>query len=276
MLQTAKHVDRVIVCDDGSSDMTAEIAERLGALVLRHDTNQGKGKAISTLFSEALKMNAAIVVTIDADLQHDPEDIPRLTAPILSSEADMVIGSRFVEGGGSDAPGYRKAGMSIINRLASPDGVIKDTQSGFRAFSRRALSLLSGHESTGFSVEEEQLRRASNIGLRIREVPVFIRYKGLGKTSRKQPVLHGAGLVATALRLVVEERPLLLLGVPGAALVFISLSLVGYLVLLFNSNRYFSIPIALISMGALILGMTLVLFGVILYALSSTFRKMKA
>jgi hypothetical protein len=188
----------------------------------------------------------------------------------------MVIGSRFVEGGGSDAPGYRKAGMAMMNRLASPGGIIRDTQSGFRAFSDKALSLLSGHESTGFSVEEEQLRMAVRAGLRITEVPILVRYNGLRKTSKKQPVSHGAGLVATALRLVIEERPLSLLGIPGAILVLVGLTLLGYLVFLFNSERYFSIPIALISMGAIFLGMTLGLFAVILYALSRAFKKMKA
>ncbi|MEM4234770.1 MAG: glycosyltransferase family 2 protein, partial [Candidatus Methanomethylicaceae archaeon] len=99
LLKTMKYVDKVIVCDDGSLDMTGEIAERLGAEVIRHERNMGYGAALRSLFKRSAELDPDVMVTIDADSQHNPEDIKRLTDPVLKGEADIVIGSRLlVEG----------------------------------------------------------------------------------------------------------------------------------------------------------------------------------
>ena len=95
VLLTKKYVDLVIVGDDGSDDMTAEIAKALGAIVIRNNKNMGKGYTLKRLFNEALKLGADIIVTLDADGQHDPKYIPKLTEPIINGEADIVIGSRY-------------------------------------------------------------------------------------------------------------------------------------------------------------------------------------
>jgi len=101
IVKTLRYVDRVIVCDDGSPDMTAEIAERLGVEVIRHERNLGYGAALCSLFKRARELDPDVMVTLDADLQHDPDEIPKVLSPILRSEADVVIGSRFLadEGG---------------------------------------------------------------------------------------------------------------------------------------------------------------------------------
>ena len=95
VLLTQKHVDKVVVCDDGSTDMTGEIAERLGAEVIRHERRLGYGAAIQSLFRRARELGADVMVTLDADLQHNP-DIPVLVKPLWEGGADIVVGSRFL------------------------------------------------------------------------------------------------------------------------------------------------------------------------------------
>jgi glycosyltransferase involved in cell wall biosynthesis len=143
ILQTQKYVDKVIVCDDGSTDMTAEIAEKLGAVVVRHSRNLGYGAALNTLFREAVKLNPSCIVTIDADGQHNPSDIPKLVEPIVRGEADIVIGSRFLSSK-DNTPKYRRLGIKVITGIARKISYpqITDAQSGFRAYSRRAVEEL--------------------------------------------------------------------------------------------------------------------------------------
>jgi len=98
VVQARKYVDRVVVCDDGSVDLTGAIAEGLGAVVVRHGRNLGKGAALRSAFLRARELGADVVAMLDADGQHDPEEIPGLVEPILKGEADMVVGSRYVDG----------------------------------------------------------------------------------------------------------------------------------------------------------------------------------
>ena len=91
-----KKYDQVIVCDDGSSDMTETIASSLGALVVKHETNLGYGSAIKTIFNEAKKIDGDVLVTFDADGQHQISEIDTILTPILENKADLVIGSRFL------------------------------------------------------------------------------------------------------------------------------------------------------------------------------------
>ena len=97
VLEAQKYADVVVVCDDGSADLTKQIAERLGADVVRHEQNSGYGAAIQTLFKRAKELRADVLVTLDGDGQHDPEEIPQLITPILTGNAEVVLGSRFHE-----------------------------------------------------------------------------------------------------------------------------------------------------------------------------------
>jgi len=271
VIKAQKHADVVLVCDDGSSDMTAEIAEKLGATVLKHSQNQGKGEALRTLFACALGLGADVVVVLDADGQHNPEEIPKLARPILDGEADLVIGSRFVKGASTDIPSYRIFGTRVINWLSGKK--VTDLQSGFRAFSTNALVILSQCESKGYGIEQEQTALAVKNNLRIVEVPITVRYGGLHGTSKKGPLAHGLELISSILQLTVEDRPLLMLGVPGLLLLFLGLCLSGYLVWSFNLTRYFSIPIGLMTLGAVFTGMILIIAALMLYALNRVIQK---
>ena len=235
ILLTKRYVDKVILCDDGSTDLTAEIAQNLGAEVIRHEKTMGKGCALRTLFSRALELNPDIIVVLDSDGQHDPTQIPTLVKPIINGNADMVVGSRYVEGAVTDIPLYRRIGLGIINWLnrRRSDSSIKDTQSGFRAYSLKALKTVSCHESNGYGVEGEQLAIAVRNGLKIVEVPVLIKYKGLDKTSKKRPERQSLEIIGAILKLVVEGRPLVFLGIPGIICLLIGgffgiLTLQGY------------------------------------------------
>jgi len=270
VLKAQKYVDKVIVCDDGSTDMTGEIASRLGAEVLRYERNVGKGVALRTAFRRAKEIGANIVVTLDADGQHDPEQIPTVIGPIARKEADVVIGSRYLDGSWADPPLHRRLGLTLINSISArvSNGVAKDTQSGFRAYSSIVLDVLMECESQGYGIETEQLAMLAKKSFRVLEVPITVNYKGLERTSKKNPLRHGAELVGTTLRLVVEERPLLLLGIPGMVLVLLGVSTGVLLLFHFNSARYFSIPLALMTLGAFFMGTILLITSLLLYAIA--------
>jgi len=271
------HADHIIVCDDGSKDKTAEIAKKMGAEVFSNPVNMGKGFSLNMLFDYARDLNPDIVVTLDADGQHDPNEIPKLIDPILANRADVVIGSRYVKGSWTDAPLYRRFGLKIVNSLFSFNNEfgIKDTQSGFRAYSSRALKAISWCEMKGFGIEAEQLRKASQHGMRIVEVPISVRYNGVHKPSKKNPAAHGLELVSATLKLVAEDRPILFLGVPGVLLVIIGFAIGINLLLTFNETRYFSIPFALLMMFSIFGGTLLSITALILYAISRLGHKLE-
>jgi len=275
IILTQKYADEVIVVDDGSTDMTAKIAEKLGAIVLKHVRNMGKGIALKTALSYAKKLGPDIVVILDADGQHDPDEIPKLIQPIIEGKADLVIGSRYVKGAEANIPTYRKIGLAILNILSKTSiKTVKDTQSGFRAFKAKYIDILTKYEAKGYGVEMEQLAMAQKHGLKIIEVPVTIRYD-VEKPSKKNPIVHGLELIATLTRLVTLERPLIYLGIPSAAMLVAGATAIVYLILLFNETRYFSIPIAIISLGLILLGTILATAALTFHALSIILKKIE-
>ena len=212
-------VDSVICVDDGSSDSGARIAETCGAIVHRHRVNRGYGGALKSLFKIAKEMDADALVVLDSDGQHDPEDIPKLLEPIFSEEADFVIGSRFVDGGGSEKmPSYRRLGIKVITATSnlSSDLKIQDTQSGFRAFSKLAIERLR-FDSEGMELSLEMLEDAHEKKLKIQEVPTIIRYD-VPKGSNFTAISHGFTVLAWAMLSLSQKKPLLVLGLPGLGL----------------------------------------------------------
>ncbi|MFC1898785.1 glycosyltransferase family 2 protein [Chloroflexota bacterium] len=170
------HVDQVIVVDDGSTDDTAEVAKKAGAKVISHDRNMGYGVAINACF-EAAKANAAdILVILDGDGQHNPDEIPSLLEPILGGETDLVIGSRFLSNN-HNMPSYRNFGIRVITWLWNVFSKIKvsDSQSGFRTYNKTLFKNLTLSEN-GMSISIEILEKARRKGLTITEVPISCRY----------------------------------------------------------------------------------------------------
>lgn len=218
VLKALHHADVVVVVDDGSSDATAEVAMAAGAIVVKHARNQGKGVALNTGFRRARELHPAVVITLDADGQHLPDEMARLARPILENEADIVVGSRYLTDD-SDVPQHRVWGHRVFNALTySVSGVpVTDSQSGFRAFSPRALARLT-FNSNGFAVESEMQLLAREHQLRLCEVPITIHYHD----KPKRPVVaHGLTVLSGLLRLTGQYRPLLFFGLPGLILLAI-------------------------------------------------------
>ena len=194
-----RHVRQVVVVDDGSSDDTGKAAEAAGALVVRHGSNQGPGVAYRSCLEAASELGADVLVTLDGDGQHMPEELPRVVAPLLRGEADLVIGSRFLDQ--YEIRRYRKFGIDVITwlyNLGSPVKVV-DAQSCFRGYSRCALDTLSVSEN-GFGFSVELLVQARERGLVIREVPISCIYHA--ESHSQNPVLHGL----TVALMVVKHR----------------------------------------------------------------------
>lgn len=167
---TLAHVDRVLVVDDGSADKTGEAARRAGADVVRHLVNRGLGAALGTGFEGARRLSAAVAVTLDADGQHDPGEIPALLAAIAGG-ADVVVGSRMLAPRGM--PWHRRLANRVGNFVTFVlfRARVTDSQSGFRAFSRRALGEISVR-SRRMEVSSELVAESRRHGLRLAEVPI--------------------------------------------------------------------------------------------------------
>ena len=218
------YADKVIVCDDGSTDDTAALAKKAGAVVISHEKNQGYGATISTLFDYCRKNNAEIMVTLDGDGQHNPDQIPDLINVILKHKVDVVIGSRSLKDD-KDLPSYRKTGIKIITSTINSATNLKvtDSQSGFRAYSKEAINLIRPTES-GMAVSTEILVKISNNGLSMAEVPITVSY--IGDTSTEHPVTHGTHVIGSTLKYVSIKHPMYFYGLPGI-LLFISGLIMG-------------------------------------------------
>jgi len=265
VLQTKQYVDEVIVVDDGSTDNTAKVAALAGATVVRHAENRGKGAAIQTILAEARKRNPDALVLLDADAQHDPNEIPIVIKPI-SEGFDLVIGSR--EAQKDKTPGYRRFGQKVLlqgARLASRTP-ISDSESGFRALSARAINELE-LKSQGFGVESEMIACAADKSLKITEVPISNIYTRDGSTLH--PVRHGADVLTRILLMISERRPLFFFGLAGGLLLAAGI-IAGLRVFhIFNATGQVALGTTVLMTLFTIAGILTIFTGIILNALRS-------
>jgi len=276
VLQAQRFVDKVVVCDDGSSDLTADIAERVGADLVRHNKKLGYGAAIQSLFKWAKRANADIMVTLDGDGQHNPNEIPVLAEPVLEGKADIVIGSRFLgDAEKKGMPRYRRLGIKLITKLtgAASDNSFSDAQSGFRVYGRRALEDLRLFED-GMGVSVEALMKARKQGLTVAEVPAGCDYHGL-ETSTRGPLRHGMSVIMSIVRVVVEEKPLLFLGVPGLISLIVGMGFGVWMLQLYALERRIVTNVALASMAFILIGLFALFTAITLYAISRMTQKLK-
>ena len=273
IVKALRHVDKVIVCDDGSPDMTAEIAERLGAEVIRHERNMGYGAALASLFKRAREMDVDVMVTLDGDGQHDPDDIPRLVDPVLNGEADMVIGSRFLSEALREIPKNRRKGIEFITRLTKRHSYrdMTDAQSGFRAYSRKAIQLITPTEY-GMGASTEILLKAKEKGLKIKEIPIKINYD-VEKPSTHNPLYHGLDVVLSTVKHLSMRHPLLFYGVPGLIALLVAMAFWIWTFQIFAATRQVVTNIALAAIGATLFGLMLLTTAVILWVLVSVIRE---
>lgn len=270
--RSLKFVDSVIVCDDGSNDSTLKQAENSGAIVIRHEKNSGKGAALKSLFEYSKKLDFKVLVTIDGDGQFLPEEIEKLTEPIIKNGFDIVVGNRFSNS--KEMPAYRKTGNKVfdkITKLAS-NLPIEDSQSGFRAYSYNAIQKISVHTS-GFGIDSEILIDAVKKNLKITEQPVTVLYNTGFKTSTKDPITHSSGVMSSLLQLIAISHPLRFLGIPGFALLIIGIIFSIIVISMFNEDRFFSIPTTLVAIGTFVTGLMLILMSVVLYSISIMIKR---
>jgi glycosyltransferase involved in cell wall biosynthesis len=278
ILEAQKYADAVVVCDDGSSDTTEAIAKRLGADVVRHGRNLGYGASIKSLFKRARELDADILVTLDADGQHNPDEIPNIVKPIAQGVADLVIGSRFIEAHGTkEMPLYRRFGAKLITKLvngSSKNNSLSDAQSGFRAYNRQALEHLSPFED-GMGASVEILLKASKQDLKICEVPSSCKYhNGDVATSTKHPVTHGIGVIMSIVRFIVEEKPLTLLGIPGLLCLIAGLGFGVWMLQIYAIEHYIVTNIALASVAFVLIGFFMLSTSIMLYAITRIAKKL--
>ena len=266
-----KITDSIIVCDDGSSDMTSEIAKNLGVIVISHKKNMGYGAAIRTIFEKSAEIGSDILVTFDADGQHRIEDVSRVLHPLENSEADIVIGSRFL-GKQSNVPNYRKLGIKVITQVTNSSIKTKltDSQSGFRAYSKQVLSKISLSE-IGMGISTEILIKASSEGLRITEVPITILYSG--NTSTHNPVSHGTSVLFSTIKFTSIEHPLKFYGIPSVIFLTIGVIFTSLAVQYYVDVGRLNTDLTLIGAGTILIGIILLISAILLYSLVSVVRE---
>ena len=267
-----KITNSIIVCDDGSSDMTSEIAKELDVNLIQHKKNLGYGAAIKSIFQKAKEMDSDILITFDADGQHRIEDIEKVMEPIIKDKMDLVIGSRFLDKESKEMPNYRKVGIKIITKITnlSIKEKVTDSQSGFRGYSKNALKHITPSDE-GMGISTEILIKASNMELKIVEVPITVNYDG--NTSTHDPVSHGTSVILSTIKFTSIEHPLKFYGIPS--IIFLSIGIIfTYFAIQFyveigrlNSN------LTLIAAVTILIGVILLITSILLHTLVSVVRE---
>ncbi|MBN2387839.1 MAG: glycosyltransferase family 2 protein [Anaerolineales bacterium] len=270
VLQARQHAAMVIVVDDGSQDDTARIARDAGAILVQHETNRGKATALNsgifyirTMAKEALEKVQAVVI-MDGDGQHHANDIPILTTPIFAGEADLVIGSRFLEVK-STIPRWRIFGQHALTAATNLGSGFRvtDSQSGFRALSLPALAKLD-FGSEGFSVESEMQFLVQEQNLRLREVPIHVTYDD---TLKRNPVTQALHVINGIFTMIGQYRPLLFFGGAGTVLLLVGIGWGGLVVSRFYDTGQLAAGYAMICVLLSVLGMILISTGFMLHSI---------
>tara|TARA_B100001245_G_scaffold59390_1_gene40790 strand:- start:107 stop:994 length:888 start_codon:yes stop_codon:yes gene_type:complete len=274
IVKLKKIAQKIIVCDDGSTDLTGEIAQKLGATVIRHPKNLGYGSGIRSIFQKAKEIDSDILVTFDADGQHQVEDIKKVIEPILKNNADLVIGSRFLDNKTIDVPEYRKIGIKLITKVTNSTlkEKITDSQSGFRAYNKDIITKLEPGD-VGMGISTEILIKASSHGFKIAEVPINILYDG--NTSTHNPVSHGTSVLLSTIKYISIEHPLKFYGIPSLIFFVIGLSFTFFAVQYYTEIGRLNTNLTLIAAGTILIGVILIITTILLYSLVSVVREGK-
>jgi len=272
IVQLKKIADKIIVCNDGSTDLTSKIAEELGATVINHEKNLGYGAAIRSIFLKSKELDGDVLVTFDADGQHKIEDINRVVGPIINEESDLVIGSRFLDKSEKEVPKYRKVGIKIITKVTNVTikKQLTDSQSGFRAYSKKVLNELNPSE-LGMGISTEILIKASAKNFRISEVPIKITYDG--DTSTHNPISHGSSVLLSTIKFTSIEHPLKFYGVPSMIFFAIGLFFVYFSAQYYTEIGRLNTNLTLVAAGTMLIAVVLFITSVLLYSLISVVRE---
>jgi glycosyltransferase involved in cell wall biosynthesis len=272
ILRSKKYANEVLVYDDGSKDDTCEVATAAGATVIRNQENLGYGVAIRSLFQTAKEQSADIMITLDSDGQHNPDQIPHLIEQIRQG-FDIVIGSRFLRKDDKEkVPKFRSFGIRTITKLTQTgaSGKITDSQSGFRAYSKNTLSKINLFQD-GMAVSTEILLRASEKKLSTTEVPITINYD-IEDPSTHNPITHGVGVLYSVFQYFSLRHPMGILWTSGHCSTRSCSFLYEKCPGLFSETEYVSTNMILIAVGIAVVGVVLLATGAILYTLIAYFK----
>ena len=276
VLGAKKHVDKVVVVDDGSTDSTAEIAEALGAMVVRHKENRGYGAAIRTCFVTAKELNADSMVILDSDGQHDPSCIPEFINALRTNGADVVIGSRFLDKNNNNTiPKWRVAGMKVLDVFTRAAGDIKttDSQSGYRAYSRKAIEKIK-ITNPDMGAGSEILTQVKDYNLKVVEIPIAVRYD-IENTSSKNPVSHGVGVLLDLIRDFEYKRPLHVFGGIGILTLSIGIGIGWWAIKSYSASGTLPLGPTLLMILLLIIGTFTTFTGIILHSIAQLFERVR-
>jgi len=270
--QLKKITDKIVVCNDGSTDLTSKIAEGLGATVINHKKNLGYGAAIRSIFLKAKDLDGDILVTFDADGQHRTEDINGVINPIINGESDLVIGSRFLDESKKEIPRYRKVGINVITKITNVTikKQLTDSQSGFRAYSKKVLNELNPSE-LGMGISTEILIKASAKKFRISEVPIKIIYNG--DTSTHNPISHGSSVLLSTIKFTSIEHPLKFYGIPSMIFFAIGLFFTFLSIEYYAEFGRLNTNLTVIGAGCTLIAVVLLISSILLYSLVSVVRE---
>jgi glycosyltransferase involved in cell wall biosynthesis len=273
ILKLKESADKIIVCNDGSTDLTGKISEELNVITIHHKENLGYGAAIRSIFLKAKELDGDILVTFDADGQHMITDIKNVISPIEKKQSDVVIGSRFLTKSNS-VPQYRKLGINIITKVTNStlNEKLTDAQSGFRAYSKDVLRKIIPTD-TGMGVSTELLIKSSSLGFKISEVPITISYEG--ETSTHNPVSHGVDVLLSTIKYTALERPLKFYGIPAMVFLVIGFSFTFLSIQFYADVGRLSTNLTLISAGTVLIGVILAVTAILLFSLTSIVKEKK-
>ena len=272
ILKVKTFCDSIIICNDGSDDLTGNIASDLGAIVVNHKKNLGYGAAIKSLFLKAKEIDSDVLITFDADGQHRITDINSVLLPIKDGISDIVIGSRFLGDKSEDMPEYRKFGIKMITEITnlSIKEKLTDSQSGLRAYGRKALQMIDIKDD-GMGVSTEILIKANSLDLRVVEIPIKINYDG--DTSTHNPVSHGTSVILSTIKYTSIQNPLRFYGIPGIIFLIIGLSFTAWTIQIYSAEQEIITNISLIGIGCIVLGTVLLMTGVILFSIVTVVKE---
>ena len=264
-----QYCDKVFVCDDGSTDGTYRVSAEHGASVARHQTNQGYGAALQTLFRLASDSHFQgsqfdVAVVIDGDGQHDPREIPSLVREI-DNGFDVAAGVRT---DASDVPRVRKLGMRVLDRVSGTE--VGDSQCGFRAYRTSILNQIIPTEM-GMGAGAQILRLATEHKLKICEVPVTVSYGE--DTSTHNPVVHGSDVLLNSLKLATTRRPLSYFCLPGLGWLAIAAFFWGWDLDNYALYKTIDVGLAVVAAAFTFIGFSFISLGILIWILTSVVRE---